>query len=181
MTILKKIFKVVSTVISLILILFIAVVLLQRFSDNKISFFDYRMFAVVTGSMEPEYKVGDVLITKKVDPAKIKVGDNITYLGKVGGVQGKIITHQVIAKGLNENNKYEFAAKGLVNENMDPIVNEDQIFGVVVYKSYVISFLYKVVTTPVGFFVFIVIPLFVIIGSRLLMYLLNQEEKRRNV
>ena len=35
-----------------VLIGFIIVVCLQRFSDNKISFFDYRMFTVVSGSME---------------------------------------------------------------------------------------------------------------------------------
>ena len=35
------------------------------------------MFTVVSGSMEPKYKIGDVLIAKEKDPSKIKVGDAI--------------------------------------------------------------------------------------------------------
>lgn len=63
------------------LVAFIVVVCLQRFSDNKISFFNYRMFTVISGSMKPKYDIGDVLISKKEDPSKIKVGDTISYLG----------------------------------------------------------------------------------------------------
>ena len=65
---------------------------MQRFSDNKMSFFKYRMFTVITGSMEPKYKVGDVLLAKEVPPSEIKVGDTISYEGRSGDVKGRIVT-----------------------------------------------------------------------------------------
>ena len=65
----NKIFKIIMTTIKAIIIIalisFVLVVFLQRFSDNKMSLFNHRMFAVATGSMEPKYKVGDVLISRK--------------------------------------------------------------------------------------------------------------------
>ena len=66
----NKIFKIVKGIVNVLLmifcLLFVLVVCLQRFSNNELSFFDYRMFTVVTGSMEPRYMIGDVLIAKKV-------------------------------------------------------------------------------------------------------------------
>ena len=56
---------------------FILSVCLQRFSNNKLSILNYRMFTVISGSMEPLYKIGDVLIAKEVKPEDIKVGDKI--------------------------------------------------------------------------------------------------------
>ena len=60
----NKVFRVISKIIKyilvVILLLFVFVVFLQRFSHNKVSFFNYRIFVVVTGSMEPRYNVGDI-------------------------------------------------------------------------------------------------------------------------
>ena len=71
----KKTFKIIkgiiNTFIVFIIFAFVLMVCLQRFSGNKISFLNYRMFTVVTGSMEPKYKIGDVLIAKEKDPSEI--------------------------------------------------------------------------------------------------------------
>ena len=96
----KKILKIIKNILNVIVVvfilLFILVVCLLRFSDNKLSFFNYRMFTVVTGSMVPKYNVGDVLISKSIEPSKVKVGDTISYLGSQGSFKNKIVTHQVI-------------------------------------------------------------------------------------
>ena len=94
----SKIYKIIKTILNVIItvcFLFLIVVCLQRFSNNKISLFNYRMFTVASGSMEPEYNIGDVLIAKKKDADKIKVGDTISYLGEKGGFKDKVITHRV--------------------------------------------------------------------------------------
>ena len=70
--ILKKIFRIIKGIFNFIIVLFVLafvfIVCLQRFSDNKFSFMSYRMFTVVTGSMEPKYNIGDVLIAKETEP-----------------------------------------------------------------------------------------------------------------
>ena len=96
----KKILKTLTTIIktcfAIVIVTFIIAVCIQRFSNNKLSFMNYRIFTVVTGSMVPKYVVGDVLISKKTDPYKIKKGDTISYLGNSGSFNGKIVTHEVI-------------------------------------------------------------------------------------
>jgi signal peptidase len=179
----NKIFKILMSIIrvliGIILVGFILVVCLQRFSDNKISFFDYRMFTVISGSMKPKYNIGDVLIAKKVDPSTIKVGDTISYKGMAGDFNGKVITHQVVSIDKDSTRGYLFHAKGLANLVEDPIVYENQIYGVVIYRSVILSTIYEIVGTSIGFYMFIIVPLIFIIGSEIFTTLLEKEEKRR--
>ena len=169
-----------NIVITVFIVLFLIVVCLQRFSNNRISFFNYRMFTVVSGSMEPNYKIGDVLISKTVEPSKIKVGDDLSYLGRTGDFKDKVVTHRVVDIYQDDKGEYLFKTKGSANMLEDPIVYEDQLYGVVVHKSVILSFMYKIVGTTTGMFIFIIIPIFYIIGSEILSAMLTREEKRRN-
>lgn len=177
---LKVILSVIRVFVVIVLVGFILVVCLQRFSGNKISFFNYRMFTVISGSMRPTYDIGDVLISKETDPSKIKVGDVISYLGTKGDFKDKVITHQVIGVEKDTSGKYLFRARGTANLVEDPIVSQDQLYGVVKYKSLILSLIYRIVGTTVGFYLFIIIPLLFIIGSEMVSFLLDKEESRRN-
>lgn len=179
----NKIFKITMGIVQVIAIIllvgFILVVCMQRFSDNRLSFFKYRMFTVISGSMEPKYKIGDVLISKEVEPSKIKVGDTISYLGAKGDFRDKVITHQVIGIEKDENGKHIFRARGINNLVEDPEVLEEQLYGVVIYKVFILSFLYRIVSTNIGFYAFIIIPLMYIIGYEMINVMLKKEEQRR--
>ena len=179
----KKILKILITTIRVAIYisiaLFILVVCLQRFSNNKISFFNFRMFTVVSQSMTPKYDIGDVLIAREKDPSKIKEDDVISYLGSSGDFNGKVITHRVVGISKDETGKYFFRTKGDANIVEDPVVSEDQIYGVVVYRSAILSLIYRVVGTRVGFFLFIIIPILFIIASEMITTLLEKEEERR--
>ena len=177
---LKIVKSVLNFVIALLVILFVIVVVLQRFSNNKLSFFNLRMFTVVSGSMKPTYDIGDVLISKEISPSKVKEGDVISYQGKAGDFAGKVITHQVVKIEKDSNGKYFFHAKGIANLIEDPLVSEDQLYGKVVYKSIILSMIYKVVGTNAGFCLFIILPIVFIVGTELLSTLLEKEEERRN-
>ena len=76
--------------------------------------------------------------------------------------------------------KYIYHTKGLTNIVEDPIVEYDQVYGKIVRKSVILSFIYMIVGTKYGKFLFIIIPLFYIIGSEMLSFMLEKEEKRRN-
>ena len=180
----KRILRIIKTVLNVVIGIFIAlfllVVCLQRFTDNTLSLFGFRMFTVLTGSMEPKYNVGDVLFSKSIDPDEIQVGDAISYLGKSGDVKDKVVTHEVIEIENDENGEKIFHTKGIANIIEDPIVHADQIYGKVIHKSTILSFISKTIRTPVGLIVLIIIPVFYIIGSEMLSGLLSREEKRRN-
>ena len=174
-----KIFKTIFNVIIFVIIISFAVsVSLQRFSNNKISIMNYRMFTVITESMAPKYKIGDVLFASKTDPSKLKVGDIITYQGEINSFKDKVVTHQII-KIDKVNGKYYFHTKGLANLVEDPIVSEDQVYGKVIYKSVILSTIYKIISTDVGFYLFIIIPILYLVTSEIIMTLLEKEEERR--
>lgn len=177
---LKIVKSVLNFAIALLVILFVIVVVLQRFSNNKLSFFNFRMFTVVSGSMKPTYDIGDVLISKETDASKIKVGDTISYLGRAGSFRDKVITHKVVGIEKDENGKYVFRTKGTANLVEDPLVYQDQLYGVVVYKVKLLSLIYKIVSTKYGMLIFVIIPLFYVIGSEILSFMLEKEEKRRS-
>lgn len=177
--ILKLLLNIIRVMIYIAIALFILVVCMQRFSNNKISFFNYRMFTVVSQSMTPKYDIGDVLISKQVDPSKVKEGDVVSYLGGIGDFDGKVITHRVVNVEKRDDGKYYYRTKGDANIVEDPIVSEDQLYGVVIYKSSILSLVYRIVGTKVGFFLFIIIPIMFIIGSEMVTSLLEKEEERR--
>ena len=153
----KKVVKIVSKILYQLLVilcvLLAAVIILQKVSNSNRSIAGYRIFRVITGSMEPEYDVGEVVISKEVDPKTIKVGDDIVYLGSYGEYKGKIIMHAVIAIDKDENGNLNFHAKGLHSSSVeDPQIKENQIYGVVKFKSGILTVLYKLATNIYSLF-----------------------------
>ena len=56
---------------------------------------------VLTGSMDPTIKAGDLIVTKKVDAKDVKVGDVISFFDPEGN-GSSIVTHRVIGIEIDE-------------------------------------------------------------------------------
>ena len=154
----RIVFKVIYQIIVIICLILAAVIIMQKVTDSNRSIAGYRIFRVITGSMEPEYDVGEVVISKEVPAKDIKVGDDIVYSGRYGEYSGKIIMHSVIAIDKDENGNYNFHAKGLHSSSVeDPQIKESQIYGVVKYKSKILTVLYKLATNIYTVFVIILV------------------------
>jgi len=174
----KLIFGTIKTIVITFFAIFALIICLQRFSNNTISIFNYRLFSVITGSMAPMYNIGDVILCKEVDIDKIKVGDDITYIGKAGTYKNKIITHRVVEIKNEKNNELLFYTKGIASTRIDPVVTEEQIYGKIVKRLDLLSWLYKFVTTPNGFYICIFIPLVILIGSELITTMVERYEEK---
>ena len=144
--------KIIKTIIYIILIGLLFVILVQKVSRNDLSLGGIKIFTVVTGSMKPEYVEGDMLVSKEVAPETIKVGDNVVYKGEKGDMTGLIVTHKV-TKIREENGKYYFTTKGTANEIEDPEINEDQIYGKIIYKMGFLSFLSRVMLNIYAYYI----------------------------
>lgn len=179
----NKVVKIIRIIFNVIVgaffVLFLLAVGLQRISDNKLAVYKFRLFTVASGSMVPEYKIGDVLISKEVDISSIKKGDNITYLGASGTFKDKVVTHEVIDIEKKDGKTY-FHTKGKANLIEDPLVEESQVYGKVVYKPFLLSFVSRSITTKIGMLLFIIVPVFYIVGSEMIITMLEKEAKRRN-
>ena len=161
---LDKILTGIKIICAVFLILLVTMLAIQRFSNNDFALFGYRMFSVATGSMIPVYEVGDVVVVKEVDPATLKVDDDITYLGKEDTFAGKVVTHRIIRIQKSTIGTI-FYTQGVANDAPDPTITADQIYGKVVRKSIFMSFLsrltenmglfYAVIFVPVGIIMFL--------------------------
>lgn len=123
--------------------------------ENNISIFGFRQFMVVTGSMEPKYKIGDMVITKKMPKEKIKVGDIINYISENGK---DTITHRVV--GINEKEgQIYYKTRGDNNNSEDfDLINYNQVQGIVVLKiSKLGTILTKIFTGTGSIILFVVI------------------------
>lgn len=158
----KKIIKIVLIILYQILVIMAliltAVIVLQRVTNSNGSIGGYKIFRVITGSMEPEYEVGQVVISKEVKPKDIQMGDDIVYLGRNGEYAGKIIMHSVVGIDTEENGDLIFHAKGLHSSSVeDPHIEEEQIYGVVKYKSTLLTILYNLATNIYSVFIIVII------------------------
>ena len=167
----NKIFRICSSIIEwiviVVLIFLIILVGVQKFS-NKGNFFGYRIYTIISGSMIPTYNVGDTVLIKEMTADNIQIGDAVTYLGDGGDLNGKIITHQVVEIEFDQNGKYLFHTKGIANNIEDPVVSQDQVLGKVVHKFFFLTLLGKLTTSMLLLFIFIVIPLAIIISIEII-------------
>ena len=154
-------YKIIKAIIFIVLLLYVVFTIIQRVSGNQ-SIFGYRLFAVATGSMVPDYNINDVLAIKEVNHNEIKVGDDITYLGKKLDVSGKIVTHRIIDIE-EKNGKKTYLTKGINNDVEDPTIGDNQIYGKVVGKVPVVTQINHIVKNQYGFFFLIFLPLVIVI------------------
>ena len=147
----KVLFKIIKGIVTIFLLVVLLLVIFQKITNNQLTIGNIYVFQVASKSMTPEYKVGDLIVVKKEDPAKLKVGDDVTYLGKESNLRGLVITHRIIEIN-KDNNKYNFLTKGIANANEDPIISEDDIYGKVIYKTILFSFVGRLMTNMVIYY-----------------------------
>ena len=144
-------------ILVILCVIVIAIIVMQRLSDSNRSIGGYKIFKVVSGSMEPKYDVGEVVICKETEMEDIKIGDALVYRGKIGDLNGRIVMHEVIQISHDKNNNLTFFAKGLNNSKGDPEINESQVLGIVKFRSKILTLLYKLATSIYSAFAIITI------------------------
>lgn len=170
------VFAAIEWIICIVLIMLIILTAFQRFS-NQGSFFGYRIYTVISGSMVPTYNIGDTLLIKETDASEIIVGDVVTYLGDSAGVDGMVVTHQVVDIETSENSEYLFHTKGIANKIEDPIVSEEQLLGKVVYRFYFLSLLGKITTSKISLLFFIVVPIAFLIAVEIIKIVFSKDDE----
>lgn len=182
--IVKFIYGLLKTIVVIMVVVYIGFLALQRFSNNS-SVMGYRVFRVVSPSMVPVYEVNDIVLVKDITLKELKVDDDITYQGTHGEMAGKIVTHRIIKIEESENG-VDIQTKGVANEDADPIIHFDQVYGKVVCELVPISIINGFLSNIYGFFFFIFVPFVVIVFVEILdtMNKLkedNDESKKRTV
>lgn len=126
----KKITRIVSCMILIpILVYNISLIMQSIINPNKTpSFFGIKTYVIISGSMKPDYNIGDVVVAKNTNANSLKEGDVISFR------QGQIIvTHRIIK--VENSNKLVFKTKGDNNNAEDSgEVTANLIEGKVLFK-----------------------------------------------
>ena len=91
------------------------------------NFFGIKTYVIISGSMEPNLQIGDIVIVKKIGQDELKKGDIISFR------QGQsVITHR-IAEVIEKDGKTQYKTKGDNNNTEDSgSISYDMIEGKVV-------------------------------------------------
>ncbi len=155
---------VVTTVLVFILGLLIFGTVLKAKEGEVPSLLGYSVLKIRTGSMEPEYKVGSVIIAKKVNTDSLKEGDVISFYATGKDIYERVNTHRIKEISYLSTGERQFVTKGDANPTVDnePVFYKKVIGKVIlnlgVFSGSIIGFLQN----PTVILVFIVLPLLVI-------------------
>ncbi len=153
---LKKTSSLLFQVFVAAVIVLVMITAYQKFTNKgePTSFFGYQPLTVLSNSMNPVFKTGDMLFVKKTDPATIQQGDIITF--KESG--GNLITHRVV-EVLNDSGVISFATKGDNNNMVDEeLVPASRLLGKQSFFLPGMGTLVKTIQSPIGLLLVVVLP-----------------------
>lgn len=138
----RKVFSIITSIILLILILIIGILFVPKI-------FGIQPMVVVSGSMEPTYKIGSLLYVKE-DTADIEVGDAITFYRN-----GELVTHRVAE--INKTD-HTYTTKGDAVQVTDPqSVKKSDILGKPVFDIPMVGYLAGLLNSTGGKVIYIII------------------------
>lgn len=161
----EKIWSVATSILLVLALLFCFSVVYQMQTKRFVSVFGCSVFRVITDSMEPEIPVGALIISKETSIEKIEVGDVICFRSLESYMNNSVVTHRVV--GITEKNgEIALRTRGDSNNSEDGFyVTRYNLIGKVIYHTEEGSFItnaYALLTSGIGFFTLIVIPVIVI-------------------
>ena len=145
----RKIVKAFFFPFIVILVLFVSSIFIQKFlqKKNNIDFFGIKPFIVITGSMEPNYNIGDLVFAKEIKKDKININDVITYSLSNGK---DTVTHRVVDI-IDQDGEIMYKTKGDNNNSADfELVKFNQIQGTIIFKISKIGLIISKFVTGAG-------------------------------
>ena len=173
----KKILYIVLIIIMLPILFVSGVILANSYihPDKVPSFFGWKPFIVLSGSMETKIYAGDIAIIKETDNNNLKENDIIAF--KKGET---VITHRIV-KIENKDGKKIFYTKGDNNNTIDnETVSIDEIEGVYVSKISGLGNVAMYLQTPTGMISCLSIPIALMIVMQI-MTSINENRKIKEV
>lgn len=160
--------KFLSVVCTIILVLLLIVGALMFYFNMKAKSYEnkgleyispFGLYTIISGSMEPNVSVYDVVITVDEDINKIKVGDIITFISTWDFNRDVTVTHRVVDITKNENGEYQLITKGDNNQSKDGShVTQSNLIGKVVGRLPQLGRLQYFLATKMGWLIVVFIP-----------------------
>ena len=160
-----KVLKTLGQVVLFVILIFF--ILLNILSMNNKSLFGFRIYRVISGSMQPALQIGDVIIIKKANNYAEK--DIITYDNGL-----TTITHRI--KSINGD---EIITEGDANDAPDKPITKDRILGKYFFRISTFS-VFFIMLTGKTIYLIMVLVLFAILLFAISDRVTRNLEYRRN-
>ena len=162
MNFVHRIFKIISSAIFAVLVLIIALLALYivrvnfMATNDKLGDVRVNFYTILTQSMYPTIKAGDVVITYKEDAGKYQTGDVITFISRNNG--GITVTHRIKDIYVN-NGDYSYKTKGDNNNTEDrELIDDADVLGRVVFKIPKAGYFQQFMVSETGWIVAVLLP-----------------------
>lgn len=169
----KLISKFLSVACSIILVLLLIVGAFMFYFNIKANSYTkkgleytapFGLYTIISGSMEPNVSVYDVVVAIDADISKIKVGDIVTFISSWDINYGLTVTHRVVEINKSETGEYQLKTKGDNNGSPDGgIVTQNNLIGKVVGRIPQLGRLQFFLATKMGWFMVVFVPALAII------------------
>ena len=167
----KKALKILSKVLVWIVVLIavfmmiFTIISVNTFDRNDRDLFGYRCYIVLTDSMSAtDFKAGDVVLVKEVDPTTLQVGDIIAFQSQDTENYGATVTHKIRAITTDDNGNQGFITYGTTTGVDDEtIVTYPFILGKYQAALPKVGTFFQFLKTPQGYIVCILIPFLLLI------------------
>jgi len=166
--IIKEIFKTITTILSysaLVLLIFIGVIFTIYLVDVKVQQSKggiakplFGAYVIISGSMEPNIHVYDVIVTNRIDDTStLKKGDVITFYSNDKRFYGATVTHRIIE--VIDAEKGIFRTQGDANNVEDEALTlKENIVGKVVMRIPQLGRLQFFIASKGGWLLVVLIP-----------------------
>ena len=160
--VINRILKIISSAIFVVLVLLILLILVyivrvnvlannDKLGDVKVNF-----YTILTQSMYPTIKAGDIVITYKEDQNRYNTGDVITFISEKNC--GINITHRV-QEAFKVNDEYSYKTKGDNNNTADSeITSGKNVLGKVLLKIPKAGYIQQFLVSKTGWIVAVILP-----------------------
>ena len=162
-----KVLNIIGQVMLYFVVIFM--ILLNIFSINNKSFFGFRVYRVISGSMQPTLQIGDIIIIRK--EKEYHINDIITYDTGL-----TTVTHRI--KSIDNNG---VVTKGDANDVNDDVFNVDKIVGKYFFRISMISLFSNIMIVNSVFIVLIVLFSSILILTIFYRFIRNIELKKDNL
>ncbi len=163
------------TILIFILVINVSIMMQAKKDEDKVpSVFGIKPFMVLSGSMETEIRIGDLILTRVVDPSTLKADDIIAFRD----AEGTVTTHRIIDIVVQEGVTY-FITKGDNNNSQDRnLVEYKDVEGIYIGRIPGLGSIMKSVSEPTTIMV-IVIGITIIFVIGFMISNRKQQEKDR--
>lgn len=168
---LNKIWNIITT--SLLIIVVILVLLLVG-----VRLFGIQVYTVLSGSMEPTYKIGSVVYVKAVDYQALEAGDVITFMM----AEDTIVTHRIvdILSDQEDASTLRFQTKGDANNTIDGgLIHYKNVLGKPVFSIPKLGYLVYFIQRPPGVYLALAFGMLLLVLV-FIPDLLADQEKEKN-